>query len=212
MVRQAKRPSDASSSSRTKMSRTKPTGYGVRTAQDQSGTVSAQAGDLAGDAFRVKKSTTELHTCDKRARDRRIRRRTIALPELVIKKSLVPEGGRGVFAEENIKCGQWVTEYGGEVISNDAAGQRRRNGEDTHIRSAGFMDQCIDSRIRGEWSFDYYTRYSSHPQPEFLESTSSIKDYSSSYGVRPTNIHHALWKPHTLLILGSELRNQLSDK
>ncbi len=154
MVRQAKRPSEASSSSRTK----KPTLDGVSSTRNEPGVVSAPPGDLAGDPRRVKKSTTELHTCEKRARDRRIRRRAVALPELVLKSSLVPEGGLGVFAQEYIKCGQWVTEYGGEVISNDVAGQRRRDKEDTHIRSAGFMDQCIDSRIRGEWSSDYYTR------------------------------------------------------
>ncbi len=159
MVHQEKkRPLQASSSSKTKLSRTMSTVNGVSTSQDQPAVVSTQPSDLACDPWRVTQSTTELHTCDKRARNRRIRRRTVVLPELVLKKSLVPEGGLGVFAKDYIKCGQWVTEYGGEIISNDIAGQRRRKGEDTHIRSVGFMDQCIDSRIRGNWSFDYYTR------------------------------------------------------
>lgn len=154
----AKRPSQASSLSRSKKSRTIPTVNDVCTSQEQSAIISTQPGDLAGDHWRVRKSTTELHTAAKRARDRRIRRRTVVLPELMLKSSLVPEGGLGVFAQDYIKCGQWVTEYGGEIIGNDIAGQRRRDGEDTHIRSVGYMDQCIDSRIREYWSFDYYTR------------------------------------------------------
>ncbi len=152
--------SEANPSRRTKNSRTEPNGgvSSVLVLPLALQLVLVQTGDHSDDSLRVKKSSTEMHTCDKRPRGRKICRRAVVFPELMLKRSLVPKGGKGVFAEENIKCGQWVTEYGGEVISNEIAGKRRLDKEDTHIRSAGFMDQCIDSRIRGKWSFDYYAR------------------------------------------------------
>jgi hypothetical protein len=95
-------------------------------------------------------------------RDRKICRRQVTLPELVVKHSEIPQGGLGVFAKNTIKRGDWVTEYGGEVIDSKTALQRRIHDEDTHIRSAGFQDQCIDSRLRGVWDYDYYERSNPH--------------------------------------------------
>jgi hypothetical protein len=156
----AKRLHDASPSMTTKKSRGEPNGgiLPVLALPFAQQLVSSQTCDQSVDSLRVQNSSTEMHTCDKKPRIRKICRRTVVFPELTLKRSLIPKGGTGVFAEENIKCGQWVTEYGGEVISNEIAGKRRLEGKDTHIRSAGFMDQCIDSRVRGKWSFDYYAR------------------------------------------------------
>jgi hypothetical protein len=70
-------------------------------------------------------------------------------------------GGLGVFANEAIPKGSWVTEYGGEVISYDEASRRRLLGEDTHIRSLGVgrAVSCLDSRLRGTWHLDYYKKH-----------------------------------------------------
>jgi hypothetical protein len=155
-----KRLSGESPSRRSKASRTEPSsGFPPSLALPLSYLVSAQTcGQSVDSEIRVKRSSTEMHTSDKKPRGRKICKRAVVFPELILKRSLIPKGGKGVFAEEHIKCGQWVTEYGGEIICNEIAGKRRTDGEDTHIRSAGFMDQCIDSRARGKWSFDYYTR------------------------------------------------------
>ena len=85
-------------------------------------------------------------------RDRKIGKRPVTLPHLEVKQSLVPFGGLGVFAQEDLPRGAWVTEYGGEVIDYELASQRRANGQDTHIRSLGIGRGavCLDSRIRGE--------------------------------------------------------------
>jgi hypothetical protein len=160
---QEKRPMRAACpSGTTKKARLEPSVMSVQdhqsVVQDQPALTGNQEGHSS--SLRVKTSSTELHTHEKKSRNRRIRRRNVILPELEVKQSLVPEGGRGVFAKEYIKSGQWVTEYGGEVVGNEIAGQRRLAGDDTHIRSAGFMDLCIDSRVRDSWQFDYYTRYS----------------------------------------------------
>ena len=65
-------------------------------------------------------------------------------------------GGLGVYAKERIEKGAWITEYGGEVIGCKEARQRRASRQDTHIRSIGRENLCIDSRLRGEWNLDYY--------------------------------------------------------
>ena len=110
----------------------------------------------ADQLWTIPESSTELHGQTKIVRDRKICRRDVKFPELIMQQSQIPQGGFGVFAKTLIKRGQWVTEYGGEIIDNVTAGLRRDNGEDTHIRSAGFKDQCIDSRVRDVWGFEYY--------------------------------------------------------
>ena len=106
----------------------------------------------------VPESESELHSDSRISRNRKIGRRAVKFPALALKSSKIPEAGLGVFAKDSIKRNQWVTEYGGEVIDSGEAGQRRDKGEDTHIRSAGFKDLCIDSRVRSPWGYDYYVR------------------------------------------------------
>lgn len=51
-----------------------------------------------------------------------------------------------------------MTEYGGEVVEVEVARNRRTDGDDTHIRSCGYNDICLDSRVRDLWTLDYYRR------------------------------------------------------
>eukprot|EP00960_Hanusia_phi_P024261 714948-Hanusia_phi.AAC.2 len=107
----------------------------------------------------VPASKVEYHTEDELPRVRVFgKQKDVCLPSLQLRISNVPFGGLGVFAKEKIKKGDWITEYGGEVIGCNEARRRRANGEDTHIRSIGRENLCIDSRVRGKWNWDYYVR------------------------------------------------------
>ena len=112
-------------------------------------------------AWRVDATAFELHTPKLVRRQRAIggSRGLLVLPALEVRPSPIPHGGLGVFAVKSIKKGTWLTEYGGEIIDNEEARRRRTCGDDTHIRSCGYMERCIDARVRACWDIDYYVRH-----------------------------------------------------
>lgn len=63
-----------------------------------------------------------------------------------IRESKLPNAGRGAFTTRSFKKGDYITEYGGEVISSDEANLRRIAGKASHIRSLTPMHTAIDGR------------------------------------------------------------------
>ena len=63
---------------------------------------------------------------------------------IAIRKSMIPQAGRGAFVTRPFKYGEYVTEYDGEVISISEARQRRIDGYATHIRSISPLHTAID--------------------------------------------------------------------
>lgn len=77
-----------------------------------------------------------------------------------ISTSLIPDGGLGLFAMRDIKRGEFVTEYGGEVVDIERAKELLANKEDTHLRTLSSQFDALDGRLRPEAGFtlEYYYR------------------------------------------------------
>lgn len=67
-------------------------------------------------------------------------------PPLIYKTSTITNAGWGVFTQVELKKGQMVTEYDGELIPVKEGYRRRKLKLDTHIRSKISMAWCIDGR------------------------------------------------------------------
>ncbi len=61
-----------------------------------------------------------------------------------VRKSKLSNAGRGLFATERFEDGDWITEYGGEVIDHAECLRRRERKMDTHIRSLSPLHSAID--------------------------------------------------------------------
>src|SRR3982751_2845777 len=70
---------------------------------------------------------------------------------IAIRESKLPNAGRGAFTTRAFKKGDYITEYGGEVISSDEANVRRGAGHASHIRSISPMHTAIDGRAIPAW-------------------------------------------------------------
>jgi hypothetical protein len=63
-----------------------------------------------------------------------------------IRKSKLPNAGRGLFVTRRYAAGDPVTEYDGEVISHREAAQRQQLGEGTHIATLESRHTAVDGR------------------------------------------------------------------
>lgn len=61
-----------------------------------------------------------------------------------IRRSQLPRAGRGLYAAQDIKEGEWIVEYTGEVIEYREARLRGLKGRASHIRSLLPLVWCID--------------------------------------------------------------------
>jgi hypothetical protein len=65
-------------------------------------------------------------------------------------------GQLGVFTTKAVVKGQWLTEYGGKIISPREATVLVDSGQGTHLRCIDSGYSCYDGRIRGSYTLDYY--------------------------------------------------------
>jgi SET domain-containing protein len=77
-----------------------------------------------------------------------------------ISESLIPGAGMGLFAMRDIRKGEVVTEYGGEVVDIKRAKELMAAGEDTHLLTVVSQHEALDGRVRPEAGFtlEYYYR------------------------------------------------------
>lgn len=76
----------------------------------------------------------------------RASKQNFVFPRLVFKQSGIKHAGRGIFAGQNIKKGQYVTEYLGELITAKVAKDRERKV---------FYDSCFFRRQGVSFLFVY---------------------------------------------------------
>jgi len=89
-------------------------------------------------------------------RNVRINNRNKTLPDLYIAQSRIPGAGRGLFAGQPIRRNAYITEYGGEVISQKQAEKRRAAGKHTHIKTIAMSTEHLDSRVTPKFPMEYY--------------------------------------------------------
>lgn len=74
-----------------------------------------------------------------------------------LRESLLSNAGLGLFATRDIRKGDVVTEYGGEVVDHAYATLLLRTKQDSHLRCIVPMFQALDGRVRGStFTLDYY--------------------------------------------------------
>jgi hypothetical protein len=97
------------------------------------------------------------------AKDVQVRGKT--LKPLFLGPSQIPEAGNGLFCSENIKKGELITEYGGEVLSADFVRNRIPEHCRTHLKATGLSGSpVLDGSIHYSWmhegkvffDLDYY--------------------------------------------------------
>ena len=63
---------------------------------------------------------------------------------LVVQQSNIPDAGKGLFTTIEFSKNEYITFYDGELITREEALERRRRGQDSHIRSNAVLGDCID--------------------------------------------------------------------
>ncbi len=61
--------------------------------------------------------------------------------------SNIKAAGRGVFAEELISKGSYITEYGGKVVFREDSKKLSEHSQDTHLRSLTKGFDALDGRV-----------------------------------------------------------------
>jgi SET domain-containing protein len=61
-----------------------------------------------------------------------------------VKQSSIPESGNGLFATRDFNEGEIITTYDGETIDFKTAGELRKQGKASHIRTLVRMSICVD--------------------------------------------------------------------
>jgi hypothetical protein len=85
-----------------------------------------------------------------------LRIRVKRFPRLEVRESSI--AGLGLFADQPIRKGALITEYGGRLVGRAEAEQLRLRGEDTHLRAVILGFQALDSRVQGPiFTPQYYT-------------------------------------------------------
>jgi len=127
-------------------------------------------------------------------------RHKLVLPALVIKKSRIPQAGRGVFSKDRIAKGTTLSEYGGRAIFAKEAMRLMAQKEDTHLKGAGRkVVGCaqLDGRITEQLDLEYY---SSHHQVGSLFNGGKKVRFNAKYVIEDTGkgYHH----PHASSVSG----------
>lgn len=112
----------------------------------------------------------------------RVNRRILNLPALSVGPSTIAGAGFGLFAAQDIAPKQYITEYGGKLLSSEEG--RALGAAGTHLMSLASHHHVLDGRVTDEFPLDYYTE--NHRVASFAN---TVRRNDARLNARPTVVH-----------------------